>query len=135
MRYAEEHKQVTTYTPEQFQMPLSMTEMNCAIDDYLRYRIARASGNSVKIRLETLFEYCNFTDKHDRYYAKQRFDTFLKFYAEVKLIQNYIVKIGIEPIKNILKLTCKIIILPFSLLILLRGKIYYTKKYFYALAI
>ena len=96
MRYAEEHKQVTTYTPEQFKMPLSMTEMNCAIDDYLRYRIARASGSTVKILLETLFEYCNFTNKHDRYYAKQRFDMFLKFYAEVKLIQNYTVKTGIE---------------------------------------
>ena len=96
MRYAEEHKQVTTYTPEQFQMPLSMTEMNCAIDDYLRYRIARASGNSVKILLTTLFEYCNISTRKERHDAKQRFDTFLKFYAEVKLIQNYSVNTGID---------------------------------------
>lgn len=96
MRYAEEHKQVTTYTPEQFQIPLSMTEMNCAIDDYLRYRIARASGNSVKILLKTLFEYCNIITRNDRRYAKQRFDTFLQFYAKVKLIQNYSIKMGIE---------------------------------------
>lgn len=96
MRYAEEHKQVTTYTPEQFQMPLSMTEMNCAIDDYFRYRIARASGKTVKIKLKTLFEYCNISDRREKYKAKQRFDTFLQFYADVKLIQNYIIKTGIE---------------------------------------
>lgn len=96
MKYAIEHKQVTTYTPEQFQMPLSMTVMNCAIDDYFRQRIARASGNTVKILLSTLFEYCNLTTRNDRRYAKQRFDTFLTFYAEVKLIQNYIIKTGIK---------------------------------------
>lgn len=92
MRYAEEHKQVTTYTPEQFQIPLSMTEMNCAIDDYLRYRIARASGNSVKILLKTLFEYCNISTRKERHDAKQRFDTLLKFYAEVKLLQGYTIE-------------------------------------------
>ncbi len=96
MRYAEEHKQVTTYTPEQFQMPLSMTEMNCAIDDYLRYRIARASGNSVKILLKTLFEYCNISTRKERHDAKQRLDTFLKFYAKVKLIQNHSINTGIK---------------------------------------
>ena len=92
MRYAEEHKQITTYTPEQFKMPLSMTEMNCAIDDYFRYRIARASGNSVKILLKTLFEYCNISDRRIKDKAKKRFDTFLKFYAEVKLIQGYTIQ-------------------------------------------
>ena len=96
MKYAIEHKQVTTYTPEQFQMPLSMTVMNCAIDDYFRQRIARASGNTVKIKLETLFEYCNLNTRNDRRYAKQRFATFLTFYAEVKLIQDYTIKTGIE---------------------------------------
>ena len=96
MRYAEEHKQVTTYTPEQFQMPLSMTEMNCAIDDYFRYRIARASGKTVKIKLETLFKYCNIRTKNDRRYAKQRFDMFLKFYAEVKLIQTYTIELAVK---------------------------------------
>jgi len=92
MRYAEEHKQITTYTPEQFKMPLSITEMNCALDDYFRYRIARASGNSVKILLKTLFEYCNISDRRIKDKAKKRFDTFLKFYAEVKLIQGYTIQ-------------------------------------------
>lgn len=96
MRYAEEHKQVTTYTPEQFQMPLSMTEMNCAIDDYFRYRIARASGKTVKIKLKTLFEYCNIITRNDRRYAKQRFDTFLHFYTDVKLIQTYTTELDVK---------------------------------------
>ena len=93
MKYAIVHTQVTTYTPEQFQMPLSMTEMNCAIDDYFRYRIARSSGSTVKILLKTLFEYCNISTRNDRRYAKQRFDKFLSFYAEVKLIQDYTIKL------------------------------------------
>ena len=96
MKYAIVHTQVTTYTPEQFQMPLSMTEMNCAIDDYFRYRIARASGSTVKILLKTLFEYCNISTRNDRYYAKQRFDKFLTFYAEVKLIQDYTIKLDTD---------------------------------------
>lgn len=96
MKYAIEHNQVTTYTPEQFKMPLSMTEMNCAIDDYLRYRIARASGNTIKILLNTLFEYCNISTRNDRRYTKQRFNTFLNFYAEVKLIQGYSINTGID---------------------------------------
>lgn len=92
MKYAIEHKQVTTYTPEQFQMPLSMTEINCAIDDYFRYRIARTNGKTVKILLKTLFEYCNISDRRIKLKAKQRFNTFLSFYADVKLIQDYTIK-------------------------------------------
>lgn len=96
MKYAIEHNQVTTYTPEQFQMPLSMTEMNCAIDDYFRYRIARASSKTVKILLKTLFEYCNIITRIDRHRAKQKITTFLNFYTEVKLVQDYTIKTGIK---------------------------------------
>jgi len=92
MRYAEKHRQITTYTPEQFQIPLSMTEMNCAIDDCFRYRIARARGKIVKILLKTLFEYCNINTGNDRRYAKQRFETFLKFYADIRLIKSFTIK-------------------------------------------
>ena len=92
MRYAEEHKQMTTYTPEQFQMPLSMTKMNCAIDDYFRYRIARASGKTVKIMLETLLEYCNITTRKAKHDTKQRLESFLQFYVKMKLIQNYTIQ-------------------------------------------
>ena len=88
MRYAEEHKQVTTYTPEQFQCPLSMTEMNCAIDDYLRYRIARASGKTLKILHTSLYKYCHF-DRKMAYKARERFPDFLDFYVKVGLIHGY----------------------------------------------
>lgn len=89
MRYAEEHKQLTTYTPEQFQCPLSITEMNCAIDDYFHYRIARASGKTAKIKLETLFEYCNITTRKARHDAREKLTAFLDFYVKNGLIHGY----------------------------------------------
>ena len=94
MKYAIEHNQVTTYTPEQFQMPLSMTAMNCAIDDYFRYRIARASGKTVKILLKTLFEYCNISTRINRHRAKRK-SLFINF-CKVKLVQDYTIKTGIK---------------------------------------
>lgn len=88
MRYAEEHKQLTTYTPEQFQCPLSMTEPNCAIDDYFRYRIARTSGKTLKVLHTSLYKYCHF-DRKMAYKARERFPDFLNFYVKVGLIQSY----------------------------------------------
>ena len=88
MRYAEEHKQVTTYAPEQFQCPLSMTEINCAIDDYFRYRIARASGNTLKINYKSLYEYGHF-DRNDRRRTKERLSDFLDSYVKKGLIHSY----------------------------------------------
>jgi hypothetical protein len=89
MRYAEEHKQVTTYTLEQFQMPLSMTELNCAMDDYFRHRIARASGNTLKIKYKSLLEHCYLTDKYARRKAKEKIPVFLDFYVKLGLIHGY----------------------------------------------
>ena len=89
MRYAEEHDQITTYTPEKFQCPLSMTELNCAIDDYFRYRIARTSGKTLKVLHTSLYEYCHLTDKYKKRDAKAKFPDFLKFYIEKGLIHGY----------------------------------------------
>ena len=88
MRYSEEHKQLTTYTLEQFQCPLSMTEINCAIDDYFRYRIARTSGKTLKILHTSLYKYCHF-DRKMAYKARERFPDFLDFYVKVGLIHGY----------------------------------------------
>jgi hypothetical protein len=89
MRYAEEHKQITTYTPEQFQLPLSITELNCAIDDYFLHRIARKSGNTLKIKYKSLLEYCHLTDKYARRQAKEKIPVFLDFYVKIGLIHSY----------------------------------------------
>ena len=89
MRYAEEHKQLTTYTPEQFQCPLSMTEINCAIDDYLRYRIARASGKTLKILHTSLYKYCHLDTKSKKQDARGKFTTFLDSYVKNGLIHGY----------------------------------------------
>lgn len=89
MRYAEEHKQVTTYTPEQFQCPLSITEINCAMDDYFRYRIARTSGKTLKVLHTSLYKYCYFDTKSKKQDARGKFTTFLEFYVKKGLIQSY----------------------------------------------
>lgn len=89
MRYAEEHKQVTTYTPEQFCLPLSMTETNIALDDYFRNRIARASGKTLKILHTSLYEYCHFDTKSQKQDARAKFPDFLDFYVKNGLAKGY----------------------------------------------
>ena len=89
MRYAEEHKQITTYTLEQFQLPLSMTEINCALDDYFRTRIARASGKTLKILHTSLYEYCHLDTKSKKQDARAKFPAFLDFYIKTGLTKNY----------------------------------------------
>ncbi len=90
--FAKLRKQITGFDRKLLQSPISKTEGNLLIEDYLLTRIARAkkSQKEEKILFSTLFKQTNMGDKKQRQRAPGKIETYLKYYQSQGFIKSYL---------------------------------------------
>lgn len=91
MTFAKQRKQITTITVKVLQSPISKTDANLLIDDYLIERIGRAKrgGQSCKILYDTLYENTQITTTKQRQRAPEKIKTYLEHYKSCGLIEDF----------------------------------------------
>ena len=91
MTFARQRKQITTITVKVLQSPISKTEANLLIDDYLIERIAKAKRNSkgVKILYNTLYEAARIKTYKQKARAPEKVKKYLDHYKSCGLISGY----------------------------------------------
>ena len=97
--FAKQRKQITTITVRLLQSPISKTDANLLIDDYLIERIARAKSGKQprKILYETLYEKTDIKTYKQKERAPDKIKTYLEHYKACGLITGYrMLKDGIE---------------------------------------
>lgn len=89
--FAKERKQITTIDVELLQSPLSKTDTNIQIQDYLLERISREKhkGKTCTILLETLYRETNTTTKKQKQRATPKITILLEYFQEKKFIKGY----------------------------------------------
>lgn len=94
--FAEQRKQLSAVPIKYMQIPLSKTDENIAIDDYLKVRILRETNKHTvrdfRIIYETLFEKCGVTERRSKTRAKNKIKALLDFYKKNSFIENYTVQ-------------------------------------------
>ncbi len=91
--FARERKQITTISRHLLESPLSKTDTNLAIDDYLLERISHIKNSkgktSNKLLYTTIYEKCDINTKMQRSRAKEKISRYLAHYKECKFIKDY----------------------------------------------
>lgn len=90
--FAKDRKQITTVVNAVLESPVSKTEQNLQIDDYLIEQISamkRARKYSQKILFKTLFEECQIGNRNLSR-VKETIERYLKHYKKTNFIHNYI---------------------------------------------
>lgn len=90
--FAKLRKQITSFDRKLLQSPISKTEGNLLIEDYLLTRIARAkkSQKEEKILFSTLYKQTNMGDRKQRQRAPGKIETYLKYYQGQGFIKSYL---------------------------------------------
>jgi len=99
MTFAKQRRQITSITVKVLQSPISKTDANLMIDDYLIERITAAKNRNKpsKILYETLYEKTGITTKNQRTRAPEKIKTYLDHYKSCGLITGYkMLKDGIQ---------------------------------------
>lgn len=90
--FAKQRNQITSAPLELFESPISKTEANLLLEDYIFPRIARMR-NSTKISrtilIETVCQKCNITTKKQRQRLPGKIEKYLKHYISVGWIKAY----------------------------------------------
>ena len=90
--FAKQRNQITSAPLELFESPISKTEANLSLEDYIFPRIARMR-NSTKISrtilIETVCQKCNITTKKQRQRLPGKIEKYLKHYVSVGWIKAY----------------------------------------------
>lgn len=93
VRYAESHKQITKIPLEILQSPISQTEFNIAIEDYLLTSVIRIKEGRQKncfIKWDTIYDNCDIDpDKKKQFNARGVVKKLLKYYLEQNWIDDY----------------------------------------------
>lgn len=91
MSFAKSRRQITSVSRAVLESPISKTDENLRIDDYLIERIAHIKkGNlSNKILFKTIFEKCDITEKKQKQRAKDKISRYLAHYAKTGFIKGY----------------------------------------------
>lgn len=92
MTFAKQRNQITTVTINLLQSPISKTENNLAIDDYLLERISKEkhnNTNSFKMRYKTLFERVGITSYKEKGRAPNKIKRYLDHYKKQGFISDY----------------------------------------------
>lgn len=92
--FAKQRNQITTINVALLNSPLSKTNENIAIDDYLIERIARAKNGKqpCKILFKTLYEKTNITTSKQKSRAPEKAKRFLEWYKEQGFISGYTIE-------------------------------------------
>lgn len=97
--FAKQRKQITTIDVKLLQSPLSKTDENLLIDDYLLERISKAKNSkskSCRILLKTLYDHADIVTPKQKTRAPEKINTYLQYYKE----QGFITRFTMEPAKN-----------------------------------
>lgn len=89
--FAKGRGQITTIAPKLLQSPISKTDQNLMIDDYLIERIARmknGKGAARKILFSTIYEHCKITGKQ-RQRTPEKIRKYLNYYQKCGFIAGY----------------------------------------------
>lgn len=92
MTFAKARKQVTTIDVKLLQSPISKTDANLSIDDYLIDRISRAKngkGSSCRILFKTLYEHANIKTTKQKQRAPEKVKKYLTYYQQQEFIKRY----------------------------------------------
>lgn len=96
LSYAKGRNQVTTVPVKLLQSPINKTEASLMLEDYLIYRIAKAKPGKDKkpklsniIKLETLYEEMEITDRRAKPRLLEKVDRYLDYYKKVEYIVDY----------------------------------------------
>ena len=90
--FARNRKQITTVELKLLQSPVSKTDANLLIDDYLIERISKAKngkGKSCRILYKTLYERTSITTKKQRERAQEKIRRYLDYYKQCGFITGY----------------------------------------------
>lgn len=90
--FAKQRKQITTIPIKLLASPISKTEANLQIEDYLIERISHMKNGKAtrKMLFTTLFEACNISTKKQQERAKKdKIPRFLDYYKQQKFIKGY----------------------------------------------
>lgn len=92
--FAKQREQITTIEVKLLQSPMSKTESNLQIDDYLIERICKAQRNkktgSAKILYATLYSHAGITTKKQKQRAPEKIERYLEHYKKCGKISRYI---------------------------------------------
>lgn len=90
--FARQRNQITSVPLKLFESPISKTEANLLLEDYIFSRIARMR-NSTKISrtmlFETIYQKCSITTKKQRQRLPEKIERYLKHYISVGWIKAY----------------------------------------------
>lgn len=91
MDFARSRKQITTLDLKLLASPISKTEANLAIDDYLLERISHIKKGKAnpKILYDTLYKKCKITTKKQKQRAPKKIERYLKHYKSCNFICDY----------------------------------------------
>ena len=91
MTFAKERKQITTLPLQLLESPVSKTDANLAIDDYLLERISHIKKGKAnpKILYESLYEKCRITTKKQKQRTPEKIKRYLDHYKECDFIYDY----------------------------------------------
>ena len=89
--FAKQRKQITTIDAKLLQSPISKTDSNLLLDDYLIQRIyrAKASNQPHKILYKTLYEVTGTTDRKQRQRLTGKIECLLTHYQKCGIITRY----------------------------------------------
>lgn len=92
MTFAKERRQVTTVNVSLLQSPVSKTDANLQIEDYLIERISRAKNGkskSCKILFKTLFKHANVNTASQKSRAPEKIKAYLTHYQQENYIKRF----------------------------------------------
>lgn len=89
--FAKDRKQITTIPRKLLESPISKTNSNLRIDDYLIERISHIKNGRVKNRLlfATIYKQCGITEKKQRQRAPEKIRRYLDHYKNCGFIKEY----------------------------------------------
>ena len=92
--FARERKQITTIPRKVLESPISKTEANLQIEDYLLERISHMKDKKAEPKLlyATIYDNCNIKEKKQRQRVKDKIKTYLDHYKKTGFIKGYAIK-------------------------------------------
>lgn len=91
--FAKDRKQITTLSRQLLQSPLSKTDINLQIDDYLIERIShikKSKGKlSSKLLYKTIFEKTNIKTRNQKMRGKEKISKYLTHYKKCNFIKSF----------------------------------------------
>lgn len=91
-RFAENRQQVTMLPLNVLESPISKTDDNLMLSDYLLIRISKMRGNQyVKrtILLDTVYQKCGRAERYEKFRAREKIEKILTHYKQIGWIKDY----------------------------------------------